>query len=88
LNENILEKHKYYVKSIFEIIIFLVNKLPFRGDFDLEMHEDNDLFQSLFRYTLKKDTTLAECTKLIPQNASHLFPDIQNETINAYSCAK
>jgi len=83
LNENVLEKHRYYVKSIFEIIIFLiVNELPFRGDFDLEMQEDKGLFQSLFRYTLKKDTKLAECAKLIPQNATYLSPVIQNETIN------
>ncbi|XP_008180186.1 zinc finger MYM-type protein 1-like [Acyrthosiphon pisum] len=83
LNENVLEKHRYYVKSIFEIIIFLVvNELPLRGDFDLEMHEDKGLFQSLFRYTLKKDTKLAECAKLIPQNATYLSPFIQNETIN------
>ncbi|KAL4089236.1 hypothetical protein QTP88_024294 [Uroleucon formosanum] len=83
LNENVLEKLRYYIKSIFEIIIFLVlNKLPFRGDFDLEMHEDKGLFQSFFRYTLKKDTKLAECAKLIPQNATYLSPVIQNETIN------
>ncbi|KAL4143874.1 hypothetical protein QTP88_006129 [Uroleucon formosanum] len=83
LNKNVLENHRYYVKSIFEIIIFLVvNELPFRGDFDLEMHEDKGLFQSLFRYTLKKDTKLAKCAKLIPQNATYLSPVIQNETIN------
>jgi hypothetical protein len=59
-----------------------VNELPFRGDFDLEMQEYKGLFQSLFRYTLKKDTKLAECAKLIPQNATYLSPVIQNETIN------
>jgi len=41
LNENVIEKQIYFIKSIFEIIIFLVvNELPFRGDFDLGMHED------------------------------------------------
>ncbi|KAL4122264.1 hypothetical protein QTP88_014630 [Uroleucon formosanum] len=83
LNENVLKKHRYYVKLIFEIIIFLVvNELPIHGDFDLEMHKDTCLFQSLFRYTLKKDTKLAGCAKLIPQNATYLSPVIQNETIN------
>jgi hypothetical protein len=78
-----LKKHRYYVKSIFEIIVFLfVNELPFRGDFDLEMHEDKGLFQSLFRYILKKDSKLAECAKLIPKDATYLSPEIQNNIID------
>jgi hypothetical protein len=40
------------------------------------------LFQLLFRYTLKKDSKLAECAKLIPKKATYLSPEIQNYTID------
>jgi len=52
LNENILEKHRYYVKSIIEIIQFLVvNELPLRGD--IEMHEKKGYFNHFIDTLLK-----------------------------------
>jgi len=89
INESVLEKHRYYVSSIFDIVRFIVAKeLPLRG-YDEESHNECGIFQSLFEYTLKKDTRLQECYKIIPKNASYLSPEIQNEMIALMSsCVK
>lgn len=79
LNDDVLERHRYYIKSIAEVIQFLaVNELAFRGAYDIEEHHENGLFRSLFEYTLVKDSKLAECVKYIPANATYLSPEIQN----------
>lgn len=54
INENVLEKHRYYIKSIIEVIQFLVvNELSFRGDY-IEEHGERGLFVKLFEFILKK----------------------------------
>jgi len=74
-NDNVLAKNRYYIKSVFDIIKFLViNELPLRGTYDNEEKCETGLFHALFRYTLEKDPHLQECVKLIPGNAStHLL---------------
>jgi hypothetical protein len=82
VNETVLEKHRYYVKSIAECIIFLVcNELPLRGDFDKEEMCERGLFQRLFQYTLTKDTKLSEISQTIPKNATYLSGQMQNDVI-------
>lgn len=82
VNQKILEKHRYYIKSIVEVIQFLaVNELAFRGDYEIDEHVENGLFFKLFEFTMKKDKTLAECATVIPKNATYLSPEIQNELI-------
>lgn len=62
ISSNVLEKNRYYVKFIAEVIQFLVvNKLALRGNFNIEDYEEQDLFKNLFEYTLKKDKYLLEC---------------------------
>jgi hypothetical protein len=55
VNHNILEKHRYYIKSIAEIIQFLaINELVLRGTYEAEEHAERSLFSNLFKFTLKK----------------------------------
>ena len=78
LSQNQLEKNRYYVWSIAEMIKFLaINELPFRGHRyqSLPFQPDSDtntdscgLFIKLFEYTLNKDVRLQECAAHIPQN--------------------
>jgi hypothetical protein len=78
-----VERNRYYVRCIVEIIQFLVvNELPLRGD---KEHDGvpSGLFQHLFQYTLTKDDKLRGLVSLIPKNATYMSPDIQNEVISA-----
>lgn len=60
LNESVLEKRRYYFKSIVETILFVVkNELPLRGNWNDDDDEvELGLFQNLFKYTLEKDEYL------------------------------
>ncbi|GBP92961.1 Zinc finger MYM-type protein 1 [Eumeta japonica] len=52
INQKVLEKYRYYVKSIMEVIQFLiVNELALRGNYILEEEKEQGLFQNLFEYT-------------------------------------
>lgn len=83
VNDVTLEKNRYYVSSIFDVIRFIVrNELPFRGDYNKESHMEYGIFTELFEYTLLKDERLVECAKVIPKNATYKSPEIQNEMIN------
>jgi hypothetical protein len=86
VNENILTKNRYYIKTVFDIIKFLViNELPLRGTYDGQEKHEKGLFYALFQYTLEKDLKLQECVKLIPKNAKYTSPLIQNEVIGIMS---
>lgn len=77
-----LEKNRYYVQSIAEMVQFLVlNELALRGTYDIDEHEEISLFQNLFKYTVKKDMKLSECVKAVPVNAKYTSPEIQNDVI-------
>nr|CAH7727985.1 unnamed protein product [Callosobruchus chinensis] len=55
INQKLLEKYRYYVKSIFEVIQFLIiNELALRGNYILEEENEQGLFQNLFEYTNSK----------------------------------
>ena len=82
INSELLEKYRYYVKSIAEVIQFLaVNELALRGSYVMEEEKERGLFISLFNYTLKKDKVLEEAIKHIPKNVKYTSPEIQNEII-------
>jgi hypothetical protein len=71
VNDEVLQRNRYYVTSIAEIIQFLaVNELPMRGSYNIEEHEEQSLFKKLM-----------ECYKGIPRNATYLSPEIQNDVI-------
>lgn len=93
VNEKQLEKNRYYIKSVVEVIQFLcVNELPMRGDgksgggclstSSESRGEPSGLFMKLFQYTLSKDRKLSEIMQMIPQNASYTSARIQNEIID------
>lgn len=90
VNETVLEKNRYYVTSIFDIMRFVVSQeLPLRGTYDTDNHIESGLFQSMFKFTLQKDIKLMDCVKQIPKNASYQSPDIQNEIISIMAkCVK
>ena len=83
ISSDVLERRRYYVRSIAEIVQFLaVNELTFRGDYDLQNQEEKGLFINLFNLHASKDSKLAAIAKEIPQNANLKSPDIQNDIIN------
>ena len=90
VNESVLEKHCYYIFSIFDIIKFLViQELPLRGSYVKDEKSESSLFQALFQYMVKKDKHLAECVKIIPENATYPTPLIQNNIIDIMAkCVK
>lgn len=60
LNENILEKRRYYLNAIVSTIIFLAgNELPFRGNWSSEEENEVGLFQNLFKFSLENDKYVA-----------------------------
>lgn len=84
VNESQLQRNRYYVSSIVDVIKFLVtNELPLRGD--MENGTENDatcgLFLQLFSYTMKKDEKLASIIPTIPKTATYTSTEIQNEVI-------
>lgn len=60
------------MKSITEVIKFLAS---------VNLHFVDDMFLRRLEFTLKKDSFLAECASIIPQNAKYTFPEISNEII-------
>ena len=83
ISSDVLERRRYYVHSIAEIVQFLaVNELAFGGDYDLQNQKKKDLFINLFNFTASKDSKLVAIAKKIPQNANLKSPDIQNDIIN------
>ena len=88
-----LEKNRYYVMSIFDVVQFLVmNEMPFRGDKEsaAEFIDPTDClsqgkFLNLFAYTVKKDDKLRAILPSIPENAKYTSPEIQNEIIETMS---
>ncbi|KAI2645227.1 Zinc finger MYM-type protein 1 [Labeo rohita] len=89
LNADQLQKNRYYVSSIIDVIGFLVeNQLPLRGKldaFDNMSEGGSGLFLSLLDYTIKKDPLLADAVKTLPRNATYTCHDIQNEIISLLS---
>ncbi|KAL4719457.1 hypothetical protein ACJJTC_000469 [Scirpophaga incertulas] len=84
IHQKLLEKYRYYVKSIIEVIQFLiVNELALRGNYILEEGKEQGLFQNLFEYTCMKDPNLNEILTHIPQNATYRSPEIQNQIVQS-----
>lgn len=83
LSADVLEKRRYYVQAIVDVIVLLAeNELAFRGSWDAESHSEEGLFNSLFGFSIQKDEKLKKCVEIIPQNAKYTSPDIQNEIIS------
>uniref|UniRef100_A0A3B1J476 DUF4371 domain-containing protein n=1 Tax=Astyanax mexicanus TaxID=7994 RepID=A0A3B1J476_ASTMX len=89
VNANQLARNRLYVSSIIDIIEFLVsNELPLRGTIDsLESRGEggSGLFLSLFEYTLRQNSELAQAFSTIPRNSTYTSHDIQNEVIELMS---
>lgn len=82
LNSTVLQKRRYYCSTIVEIIIFLAsNRLALRGDWNDDEKEESELFNSLFEFTINRDSELAACQKHMPPNVTYKSPIIQNEFI-------
>lgn len=83
LNTTVLEKRRYYCRTIVEVVMFLAsNRLALRGEWDEEEKEEGGLFNSLFELLLKRDSQLIESQKHMPKNATYTSPLIQNEFIS------
>lgn len=71
VNSTVLSKRRYYLKSVIETIIFLVeHHLSLRGEWDDETNEEYSLFNSLFAFALARDPELVNCQKYMPANAT------------------
>ena len=97
VNDEQLERNRYYMQSIVDVIFFLASsELSFRGNAESETlkhiheHTDDDsltqdqpcgLFVKLFHYTLTKDAKLRSIYETITKNASYTSPSFQNEII-------
>lgn len=82
LTDTILEKRRYYMTSIIEVIVFLIaNEVGFRGNWDEDQHKENGLFRNLFEFKLKDNECLRTCQHAMPRNATYTSPEIQNEII-------
>lgn len=82
VNASVLEKRRYYCKSIIDTIVFLAGKrLAFRGDWDSEEHGEEGLFDGMFEFAMEKDQRLVEVQKAMPPNITYKSPTIQNEII-------
>lgn len=83
LNSAILEKRRYYIGSIVDIIILLSSReLAFRGNWDKEACNEDGLFNALFKFALERDEKLIKCHDIMPRNAVYTSPIIQNELIS------
>lgn len=83
LSNSVLQKRKFYMKTVVEVIIFIIeNELALRGNWDLDNHVEDGIFRSLFEFQLKQSEELRECQSVMPKNATYLSPDIQNELIS------
>lgn len=83
VNTTVLEKRRYYCKTIVDVIIFLAsNRLALRGDWDNEENVEGGLFNSLFEFALNRNEKLIECQKHLPPNVTYKSPIIQNEFID------
>lgn len=82
LSSSVLQKRRYYCKAIVDVILFLAsNGLAFRGNWDIEAHDESGLFNQLFEFSMQKDPHLAECQKYMPPNVTYKSGKIQNELI-------
>ena len=78
-----IERNRFYVRSVVEVIQFLVvNELPLRGSSETGQ-TSTGLFQHLYEYSVAKDNKLQNVLSSIPGNAKYTSPDIQNEIISA-----
>lgn len=84
-----IEKNRYYIKTIGEIVKFLaVNELPLRGTLESSCVGDGEndfnagLFLKMVEYTLEKDPKFNEINKSIPPNGKYTSHNIQNEIID------
>ncbi|XP_065312853.1 uncharacterized protein LOC135922400 [Gordionus sp. m RMFG-2023] len=87
-----INRNQYYIKSIFDLMLFLsIQELPFRGTGSTNITDaakdeniiySSGLFIAMFSYTIQKDPELNKIMKFIPQNAQYTSPQIQNEVIS------
>lgn len=79
LSKVTLEKREEYMKSITEVICFLIeNESAFREDCDSEEHREMGVFRNLFEFKLKDSEELRNCQQIMSRNT----PDIENELIS------
>ena len=91
LTTAVLERNRYYLKTLAEIVQFLVvNELALRGrneqfvgekDFDLCFDSGAGNFVNMIKFTAGQDPQFHEALKLVPQNAKYTSASIQNESI-------
>lgn len=82
LEEDVLEKRRYYVTSIIDVIKFLVeNELALRGTWNILDNTEDGNITNLFLLLLSKDQKLKQCHGIIPNYAKYTSPTIQNELI-------
>ncbi|XP_065318848.1 GATA zinc finger domain-containing protein 4-like [Gordionus sp. m RMFG-2023] len=87
-----INRNQYYIKSIFDLMLFLsIQELPFRGTGSTNITDatkdeniiySSEIFIAMFSYTIQKDPELNKIMKFIPQNAQFTSPQIQNEVIS------
>ena len=91
LSSAVLERNRYYLKTLVKIVQFLVvNELSFRGsgeqfmdkeDFDLCFDNSAGNFVNMIKFTASQDSQFEQALRLVPQNAKYTSASIQNEII-------
>lgn len=82
LSNTLLAKRRFYMKSVIEVLIFLIeNETAMRGNWDMENHKEDGIFRNLFEFKLKDCEYLRKCQQVMPKNATYLSPDVQNDLI-------
>lgn len=83
LSENILQKRRYYIGSIIDVISLLASKeLAFRGNWEADTGDEQGLFNTMFTFALQRDSKMKSCQEIMPLNATYRSPQIQNELIS------
>lgn len=82
LSTNVLEKRRFYMKAVIDVIIFLTtNEIALRGNWNIDSRTEEGIFRNLVEFKLKDNVELQNCAKIMPKNATYLSPDIQKELI-------
>ena len=75
VSRDLFERNRYFVRTIVEVLQFLIiNELPTRDNSNID-----GLFQMLFHFAVTKDDRLRSIYSQIPKNAKYTLPKLQNE---------
>lgn len=73
ISSSILQKRRFYMKTLIEIMIFLItNEAAMRGSWDIENHKEDGVFRNLFEFELSHNEELRKCAAFMPKKKRYL----------------